>query len=294
MKTLQEIIREARAKNIAVGHFNISDLAALDAIFAAARELGLPVIIGTSEGEREFIGPEQAVALVRSLREEYDYPIFINADHTHSFEKIQEAVAAGYDSIIADFAKLPLEDNIRETKRAVEYAKSIRPDIIIEGELGYIGTSSEVMQDLPPGAAIDAAHFTTPEGGARFVKETGVDFFAPAVGNIHGMFEHATKPRLDIGRIAAIKEAVNAARGTEVPLVLHGGSGNLDEDFAAAIKAGISIVHINTEIRRAWRAGMEEGLKLDTVAPYKISEPAVEAVKALVKQRLALFAGLVI
>jgi len=286
MKNLPEVLAEAAAKKIAIGHFNISDLIDLKAVFEAARELNVPVIVGTSEGEREFIGPKLAVALVHSLREEYDYPIFLNADHTHSFEKVQEAVDAGYDSVIADFAKLPLEENIRETKRAVDYARSVRPDILMEGELGYIGTSSEVMQDLPPGAAIDPAQFTTAADAARFVQETGVDFFAPAVGNIHGMFAHATKPRLDIKRIGEIKAAVG------IPLVLHGGSGNLDEDFTAAIKAGISMVHISTEIRRAWKAGMAEGLKLDTVAPYKLSAPAVLAVKAIVKQRLALFSSL--
>jgi fructose-bisphosphate aldolase class II len=285
MLTLREAVREAAAKNVAVGHFNISDLAGLKAIFEAATELKVPVIIGTSEGEREFIGPKQAVALVRSLREEYDYPIFINADHTHSFEKVQEAAAAGYDSIIVDFAKLSLEENIRETKKAVDYVRSVDPNIIVEGELGYIGTSSEVMKDLPEGAAIDPADFTSVEDAVRFVKETGVDFFAPAVGNIHGMFENASKPRLDAKRVADIKEAVG------VPLVLHGGSGDLDEDFVAAIKAGISIVHINTEIRRAWKSGMEEGMKLPTVAPYKVLAPAMQAVKVIVKKRLGLFSG---
>ncbi len=289
--TLREAFKDAVSRKRALGHFNISDLIDLKAIFEAARELGVPVVIGTSEGEREFVGARQAVALVQSLREEYDYPVFINADHTHSFEKVQEAVAAGYDSIIADFSKLPLEENIRETRRAVDFVRQSEKEkgqeILIEGELGYIGGSSEVMQDLPPGAAIVPAQFTTSEDAARFVRETGVDLFSPAVGNIHGMFEHAVEPRLDIQRIREIKAAV----GT--PLVLHGGSGQLDEDFKAAIEAGIAMVHINTEIRRAWREGMVEGLKVESVAPYKIAGPAVEAVKKVVSARLKLFSGIV-
>ncbi len=284
--TLIEIIRAAEAKKIAVGHFNISDLIGLKAIFETARELQVPVLIGTSEGEREFIGPRLAVDIVKNLREEYGYPVFINADHTHSFEKIQEAVAAGYDSIIADFAKLPLAENIRETKRAVEYAKSARPEIIMEGELGYIGSSSEIFQELPAGAAVNPADMTKAEDAARFVAETGVDLLAPAVGNIHGMFANAPSPRLNIGRIAEIKAAAKA------PLVLHGGSGILDEDFKAAIAAGISVIHINTEIRRAWKDGFLEGLRMESVAPYKIAAPALAKMKTVIRQRLSLFSGL--
>lgn len=285
MENLREIILRAKAEKKAIGHFNISDLIALRAITEAAASLNVPVIIGTSEGEREFIGPDSAVALIKSLRERSGRAVYLNADHTHSFEKVQEAAAAGYDAIIADFAKLPLEDNIRETKRAVEYVRSLNPNILVEGELGYIGSSSEVFQSLPEGAAVRDEDMTTPEDAVRFVKETGVDLLAPAVGNVHGMFENSPSPRLNIERIRQI----SAVAG--VPLVLHGGSGILDEDFTSAIEAGISVVHINTEIRRAWKAGMEEGLKSGSVAPYKIAAPAVEAVRKITEARLRLFSG---
>src|SRR3989344_8090484 len=112
MITLKQAISEAERMGVAIGHFNISDLAALKAIFESARELKVPVIIGTSEGEREFVGVCQAVALVKSLREEYDYPIFLNADHTYSFEKVKEAIDAGYDAVIFDGTELTLTDNI--------------------------------------------------------------------------------------------------------------------------------------------------------------------------------------
>jgi fructose-bisphosphate aldolase class II len=285
MHSLKETILEAKKNGKAVGHFNISDLAGLKAIFAAAHGANLPVIIGTSEGEREFIGAKEAVALVKSLREEFNFPIFINADHTHSFDKVVEAVAAGYDSVIADFAKLSLEENIKETKKAVDYVRSVRPEMLIEGELGYIGSSSEVFEKLPEGAAINPADLTTSADAARFVRETGVDLLAPAVGNIHGMFEDAPSPRLDIARVGEIAAAV------AVPLVLHGGSGIMDEDFRAAISAGIAMVHINTEIRRAWRAGVEEALAADPkgVAPYKLLSPAVRKIQEVVEARIRLF-----
>ena len=289
MKTLKETIAEAAAGKKAVGHFNISDIAALEAIFQSARSLNVPVIIGTSEGEREFIGPQQAAALIKSLRQEYDFPIFLNADHTHSFEKIKEAVAAGYDAVLFDGGKLPFEENVRQTKEAVDYVKSQNPEILVEGELGYIGSSSEVLKEIPAGAALKPEDLTSPEQAKEFVERTGVDLLAPAVGNIHGII---TQPgfveKLDIERIGAIKQAVS------IPLVLHGGSGLSDEDFRAAIGAGINIVHINTEIRQAWRHGMEEGLKEnpEEIAPYKIYPATVEEIKKVVIQRLKIFSGL--
>ena len=105
MKSLREYIQDAENKKVAIGHFNISELAALKAIFSAAKELNLPVLIGVSEGEAGFIGYKQVAALVRSLKEQYDYPIFLNADHTKSFDKIKEAVEAGFDAVLFDAGK---------------------------------------------------------------------------------------------------------------------------------------------------------------------------------------------
>jgi fructose-bisphosphate aldolase class II len=297
MKTLLQTIKESERSGVALGHFNISDIVALRAVFAAAKELGVPVIIGVSEGEREFVGVRQIAALVRSYREEYDYPIFLNADHTHSLRKAREAAEAGFDEILFDptpnfvgrgasGSEFVLEESIRLTKEAVRLIKSTNKKILVEGEIGYIGSSSEVMKERPAGIEL-----TTPEESLRFVKETGVDVLAPAVGNMHGLLESMVgggeKKKLDIERIRAIKEAVR------IPLTLHGGSGTDDKDFVAAIKAGINIVHINTEIRLAWRRGVEEGLKNNPneAAPYKILPPALEEIKKIVIKRLRLFSG---
>ncbi len=288
MHSLREVIDEARKQKRAVGHFNIADVVALRGIFRAARELHLPVLIGTSEGERAYLGPRQAAALVQSLREEFSYPIFLNADHTHSFEKIQEAVAAGYDAVLFDGSALSWEENIRETKRVVAYVKEKNPQILVEGEIGYIGSSSRVLDAPPKGAAIRAEDLTTPAQAEEFVRETGVDLLAPAVGNLHGMFRNAPNPRLDIARVRDIASAVS------VPLVLHGGSGIADEDFVAAIEAGVAVVHINTELRLAWREGISRALqeKKDEIAPYKIYPAAEEGIYEVVKRRMALFSRL--
>ena len=285
MKTLREVIRDAESNHVAVGHFNISNIEGLWAIFHAARNLNLPVIIGLSEGERDFVGVKQAVALVKSIREEFDYPIFINADHTYSFERAKEAVDAGFDAVIFDGAKLPIDENIKITKQCVEYARSKNPDILVEAELGYIGTSSKILDEIPEGAGVSEETLTSAEDAARFVAETGVDLFSPSVGNIHGMLRDMPNPRLNINRVHAIKEAAG------VPLVLHGGSGIADQDFTDAIKAGISIVHINTEIRVAYRDAVKKVLAdhPDEVAPYKIMKGAVSAMEKVISERLKLF-----
>ncbi len=287
MKTLREYIEDAKDRKVAIGHFNISDLAGLKGIFEAAKELDLPVLIGLSEGERSFVGAKNAADLVRNLREQYDYPIFTNADHTHSLEKIQEAVEAGFDAVLFDAGKLPFEENIQKTKEVVEWVRKTRPEVLIEAELGYLGTSSTILKEVPEGAATTLEDLTKPEEAKRFVEETGIDLLAPAVGNIHGMFKDAPNPNLFIERIAELRDAAG------VPMVLHGGSGIRNDDFTAAIANGISIVHINTEIRLAWRNGMERALKEmpDEVTPYKLLLDPVEEVKKVVTERLKLFNG---
>lgn len=287
MPSLQNLLSETQKAGKAIGHFNISDLVLLKAVFAAAQELDVPVIVGLSEGEREFVGVRQIAAVVRSLREEFDFPIFLNADHTHSLAKAVEAAKAGFDSIVFDMSALPFDENVKQTRQAVETLKAINPAIMVEGEIGDIGSGSEIHEkspDLTKG-------LSTPEQAKQFVESTGVDVLAPAVGNMHGMLRSMvsgeTKKHLDLERIAAIKKATN------VFLTLHGGSGTDDGDFRRAIAAGINIVHINTELRVAWRRGVEQGLAEhpDEVVPYKILPPALDAVKQVVLSRLKLFNG---
>lgn len=296
MKTLRQCITEAEEKKVAIGHFNISDSEGLWAVFRAAQGLGVPVIIGVSEGERDFIGVRQVTALVKSIREEYPapdgsgkhYPIFLNADHTYSFERVKEAVDAGFDAVIFDGAKLSLEENIKIAKQSVDYARSVNPEIIIEGELGYIGTSSKLLDNVPEGVNLGADDLTKPEVAQQFVLATGVDLLAPAVGNIHGMLRDRPDPALDIERIKTIRATAG------VPLVLHGGSGNSEEDFKKAIAAGVAIVHINTELRVAYRDALKLSLQdnPDEVAPYKFIKPAVTAMQKVVEKKLKLFNNL--
>jgi fructose-bisphosphate aldolase class II len=292
MMTLRKALEDARNRKVALGHFNISDLTTLKAIFAASTELGVPVMIGVSEGERDFVGMRQINALIKSYREEYDYPIYVNADHTHSIEKLEVAVRAGFDEVIFDASKLPFEENVRQTKAAVLMAKAINPEVIVEGEIGFIGSGSEILDRVPDQAALAEAALTKPEEARQFVEETKVDVLAPAVGNMHGllvsMLTGAEHKKLNIGRI---KELVDA---TGTFLTLHGGSGTSDDGFVQAAKAGITIIHVSTELRVAWRRGVEAGMAKDAheVAPYKLLGPAYDLVKEVVKNRLKLFSGL--
>jgi fructose-bisphosphate aldolase class II len=282
---LRNVLEEAQSNGTAIGHFNISDLVLLKAVYASAYELKVPVIVGASEGERAFLGVPQIAALVRSLREQDDFPIFLNADHTHSLDSAIAAAKAGFDSIVYDLSALPFDENVRQTKHAVEVLKNIHPTMLVEGEIGNIGTGSEIHESLPD----RPNELSTPEQARQFVESTGVDVLAPAVGNSHGMVQamvHGNlKKRLDLERIHEIKQA------SKTFLTLHGGSGTEDSDLQRAIAAGINIVHINTELRVAWRTGLEEAFtqKPREIVPYKLLPIAEESVKRVVLARLGLF-----
>jgi fructose-bisphosphate aldolase class II len=283
MESLLNVLRGSETAGAALGHFNVADSVLLKAVLAAARENKAPVIVGASEGERNFLGTRQLAALVKSVREESDLPVFLNADHTHSLAKAREAAKAGFDLVGIDFSALPFEQNVALTKEAAEAVKAINPAILVEGEIGDIGTGSEIHETA------QNRNLTRPEEARQFVHSTGIDILAPAVGNMHGMLESMVrgeaKKHLDIERIAEIKKAAGAF------LTLHGGSGTDDKDFRNAIAAGINIIHINTELRVAWRQSLAESLAREPnqVVPYKILAPVVDSVKEVVSSRLRLF-----
>lgn len=311
MRSLIEVIYDAEQNKKAIGHFNVATLEQISAVANAARRLNLPVIVGVSEGEGDFMGIDVVIAL-RDVYRKSGVKMYVNADHMRTLQKVEKAARAGFDSIIFDAANLLFEENIKQTREAVKIVKkycSWRKKILIEGELGYIGASSQIFDKIPEGAAIEEKDLTKPEDAKHFVKETDVDVLAPAVGNVHGLlakaitridaddsdFNRGTRidaddfenPPLDIWRISEIKRAVG------VPLVLHGGSGISDEDFHAAIQAGISVVHISTELRVAWKNGIQETLeeKPNEVAPYKILEKSAKNLENIIVEKMRLFSG---
>lgn len=294
MKTLnkqgeqyRELINKYREEGHAIAHFNISNLDQARAIVEVAQELNQPVIIGVSEGERAYMGVQMVRTIVDELNQEYDVPIFLNADHTYSLDKVREVVELGYDSVIVDGAKLPYEENVALVKSCVDFVRSYEEKtgkrVLVEAELGYIGQSSSLNSSLPEGVSDE--NLTTVDQARDFILRTGIDMFAPAIGNVHGMLIDAEEPKLHIDRLKEISQAV------DLPLVLHGASGNTDEDLTAAIDAGVAIIHINTEIRKAFRDGQVKYLEEhpNEVAPYKFGKEGQEEMKKVVRAKMELY-----
>jgi len=277
MKKLIEYLNDAKQNQWSLGHFNFASSEQLQGIVNAAKELNAPVLVGTSEGEGDFIGMDQAVALVKSWKED-GLPVFLTSDHTRSFEKAKEAIDAGYEYILIDGSKMSMEENMEMTKKVVEYAKSVNPEILVEGEIGYLKGSSKVQETIE----ISEDDFTKPEEAKSFVDSTGIDCVAVVIGNIHGI---TTKQEmtLDLDLLSKINEALS-----DKFLVLHGASGLENEEVQETIKRGIVNVHYNTEIRVAMQEALKETLEEnpEETTPYKYMGPKMEAVSEVVKSKI--------
>lgn len=278
-----EILKKAQKGKYAVGQFNISTDEQLRAIVEVAKDLKSFVIIGTSEGERKFIGTKQAVALVKTWQEEAGSSIILNADHCKSFESAKEAVDAGYSAVHFDGSALSFEENVKVTGQIVDYAKNKNPEILVEGELGYLRGNSEVHKEK---IEIKKEDLTKPEEAKEFVEKTKIDSLAVVIGNMHGIEADMKNPSLHLDRLEEIQRVI-----PETFLVLHGGSGTPDRDIKEAIKLGIVKININTELRIAYKEELEETIKEhpEEVKPYKILAPAVEAMKKVVEEKIDLF-----
>jgi fructose-bisphosphate aldolase class II len=299
MNTLKEYMLLAQQHKIAIGHFNFSTITMLRGIIDAARELsqeidhpygeaGIPIIVGVSEGDRKVFGTREAVAVVTALRDAYQYPLFINADHTHGVDAVKECIDMGYDMVIYDAVKLHLDENIKNTREVVEYKNTKNPDCIVEAELGFIGSGSDIKKEIPVGVCPET--MTKPDEALQFIQATGIDALAPSVGNIHGVVTTGS-PHIDIQRITDLQAVLNPVGGIgSISMVLHGGSGTPVEDFAKAAQAGMNVIHISTDIRSAYRACLEEQLKAtDSVAPDVYILPCQDAVKEVTKKYIQIF-----
>lgn len=287
MQKLINLIKKAEENKIALAHFNISESEQLKAIELVGRKLNVPIIVGLSEKEREYWDIYEFRALISSINTKYGkedgFYLYLNADHTHSFEKLVEAVKLGFHSVVFDGSNLAFEENIKLTQQAVNIGKHLNEEVLVEGELGFLGKGSEVLESLPIEILLKE-NLTDPEMAYDFVSKTKVDLLAPAVGSFHGVVK-GFNPKLDIERIKKIKERV------KIPLVLHGGSGLKDEDFLKAIDAGVSIIHIATELRMVWRDSLKEVLEKNEkeISPYKLMPEVIEKIAQLIEKRIRLF-----
>lgn len=280
---LLDIFKKAQKNKYAIGAFNASNLEQLKAITAAALKLKSPVIISTSPGESEFIGRKQIRALIDVYKKETGLPLFLHLDHGKNLEIIKEAVEAGYDSIHFDGSELSFGENMEKTKEMVEFCRKNGVKNI-EGELGYLRGKSTIQEKVE----IKEEDLTKPEEAARFVKETGIASLAVAIGNIHGIVRGGD-PRLFLDRLREIKDRV----GDKIFLVLHGASGESEQDIKEAIKIGIVKINVNTDLRAAYSQALRQSLQNnpEEVVPYKIMPPVVAAVQKVVEERIKLFSA---
>lgn len=276
----RELVRKAKEGKYAVGAFNSSTLEMTKGILLAASELKVPVIVETSEGEANFEGYQIFADTVKDLASELGVDVAINLDHGKSLESVKYAITCGYSSVHIDCSKMDLAANVDLTKQIVDVAHS--HGVSVEGELGYIGGSSEVHGGEQPKEEVV---LTDPKEAAEYIKQTGVDIFAGSYGNVHGIYKDA--PKLDIERIRQISEL------SGVPLSLHGGSGIPEDQIKEAIGAGICKINVNTEIRRTYRDALDTALKGKNaeIVPYKYMPEVIAAVKEVVKVKINLFSN---
>jgi len=273
-----------RKERFAIGAFNVDNQETLIAIARAAATRKSPVLVEASHGEVEMIGLRNLRAMVDNYKAEFGIEMYINLDHSPSVKAAKAAIDAGFEFIHIDLSQAKPdatnEEIITATREVVEYAKTT--GACVESEPHYFGGSSNVHAE-----AIDYAEirktFTTPDGARAFVAATGIDTFAVAIGNLHGLYP--VPKHLDLGLLERIREAVPCY------LSLHGGSGTPDGEFRGAVDRGISKININSEIRRAYRTTLEQQLaaRPDEYAIMKLIGPVIDAVQAVVEHKMEMF-----
>ena len=283
MKNLKYYFQKAQREQFTIGQFNFSDFTQVKGIVAAALEAKSPIILGTSEGESNFFGLEEAVALRDVFKKKYRMPLFLNLDHGKSLDYVKKAIDAGYDMVHFDGSKLPLEENIKITKEVVKYAKSAgwrRKGVLVEGEVGKIGSE------------IEEGDLTKPEEAKKYLEKTGADLLAVSCGNFHGIEISGIDPHLRLDVLESIQEALRKAQGKtkNAFLVLHGGSGTPQNDIKEAIKLGIVKININTELRLAFSGNLRRALSdAEAIIPYKYLPEAQRGVENVVARKIKLF-----
>ncbi len=273
---MNDILLPAQKNGYGVGFFNAVNMEMARAVIETAEELQMPVMVGTAE----ILLPAMDLAHVASylipLAKKASVPVCVHYDHGLTFERCMEAMELGFTSIMYDCSTEDYETNVRKVAEmvAICHAKGIT----VEGELGHVGDNEGAGKLANP-----SDYYTDPSMAKDFVKRTAVDSLAVAVGNAHG--DYKFPPKLDFDRISAI------AKATGVPLVLHGGSGLSDEDFKLAVKRGVCKVNIFTDIDKAGKAGVEEGIAAGAKTMMGLIPYEIAAMKRVVEEKIRLFAA---
>ncbi|WP_213422220.1 class II fructose-bisphosphate aldolase [Bhargavaea massiliensis] len=275
--SMTDMLNKARKEGYAVGQFNINNLEFTQAILQAAEEEKSPVILGVSEGAGRYMGGFKAVVpMVKGLMESYGttVPVAIHLDHGSSFEKCKEAVDAGFTSVMIDASSKPLEENIKITAEVVEYAH--KHGASVEAELGVVGGQEDDV-------IADGVIYADPKECEELVKQTDIDCLAPALGSVHGPYKG--EPNL------GFKEMEEISKQSDLPLVLHGGTGIPTKDIQRAISLGTAKINVNTENQIASTKVIREILDNDKQVydPRKYLGPAREAIKETVQGKMREF-----
>lgn len=268
---LDYVLKRAQKEKYAVGLFNTTDTDMLEAVISAAEELNAPVIVGTAEvllpyGELSLIAPS-----IIERAKNASVPVVVHYDHGLTFERCMEALKLGFTSVMFDGSAKSYDENIAYTKEIVKIAHAF--GATVEGEIGHVGEAAKednLLTDM----------YTTVKEAKDYISATGVDALAVAIGSAHGVYKK--KPMLNIERLKEIKKE------TDVPLVLHGGSGLSDDDFRNTVKEGIAKVNIFTDLCLAGEKAMKEGIK-NGLGYLEIRNLKVNAIKKAVAEKIKLF-----
>lgn len=273
LTNMKELLAVANKNNFAVPAFNISNYAMMNGIFEASEEKNSPLIIAIHPDELNHIGVEAVTAIVEKAYKA-SVPVCIHLDHGSTYEQVMLAIQCGFTSVMIDGSTLPFEENIAACRKVIGAAHPV--NVSVEGELGTIGST-----DPKADAAII---YTNPDDAVKFVEATGVDSLAIAIGTSHGIYPKGMKPKLRLDLLKEIKSRVS------IPLVLHGGSNNPDEEIAQAVTLGINKVNISSDIKVSYYTKAREVLKDPDVREPNVIQPiCVAAMKETAYYKIKLF-----
>lgn len=277
LMNMKDLLTVAQKNHFAVPAFNIGSDQLLKAVMKTVKELKSPVILEMSPDEFNFVGYAQIQAMLYEAAHT-DVPVCIHLDHGDSYETVVRAIQAGMTSVMIDASKLPYEENVAITKKVVETAHIA--NVSVESELGTIGTTGNSIEGGTEGVI-----YTVPEEAKQFIEDTGIDTFACAIGTAHGIYPKDMKPKLRIDILKDITDQVS------VPLVLHGGSSNKDEEIAEVVKNGICKINISSDIKVAFYEQARKTLNENPGyrEPLEIYPAAMEACGKVCADKIRLF-----
>ncbi|HBM74998.1 MAG TPA: ketose-bisphosphate aldolase [Clostridiaceae bacterium] len=276
LMNMKELLAVAQRNHFAVPAFNTSSSMILRGVIEACHEKQAPVIIAIHPDELSFVR-DSFIASVIEEAHTSDVPVVIHLDHGATFEQVLRAIRCGFTSVMIDASRMSYEENIAITKKVVEVAHPV--NVSVEAELGTIGNTGKNVKE-----GISKVIYTDPALAKDFVEKTGIDSLAVAIGTAHGIYPKNMKPKLRLDLLKVLRDTVN------VPLVLHGGSSNPDEEIAESVKLGISKINISSDIKEAFYRKCREVLKDDEIRePNAIYPPCIDAMKKVIYHKIDLF-----